>query len=68
MENEYVFEVGETLAFESDLFEEPVEGRIEKIYENSVMIRVTNCCSSDEEVAHQLHWQLIVKKSRAVHA
>ena len=40
MENEQLFEVGETYAFKSDLFESPIKGKIEKIYENSVMIRV----------------------------
>ena len=43
MENEQLFEVGETYAFKSDLFGAPVKGEIEKVYENSVMIRVINC-------------------------
>ncbi|MDT2358325.1 hypothetical protein [Enterococcus faecium] len=43
MENEQLFEVGETYAFKSDLFESPIKGKIEKIYENSVMIRVMKC-------------------------
>lgn len=38
--DEQLFEVGETGAFVSDLFEAPIKGEIEKVYENSVMIRV----------------------------
>lgn len=51
MENEELFELGETHVFQSDLFCAPVKGKIEKIYENSVMIRVVlgkyfdNSCS-----------------------
>ena len=30
MENEQLFEVGETYAFKSDLFESPIKGKIEK--------------------------------------
>lgn len=56
MENEQLFEVGETYAFKSDLFESPIKGKIEKIYENSVMIRVMNCAAEDNDTAHNLHW------------
>ncbi|WP_165037973.1 hypothetical protein [Enterococcus sp. ZJ1622] len=66
MENEQLFEVGETYAFKSDLFESPVKGMIEKIYENSVMIRVMKCAAVDNDTAHNLHWQLIVRKSGAL--
>lgn len=66
MENEQLFEVGETCAFVSDLFGAPVRGEIEKIYENSVMIRVTKCAVEDNETAHSLHWQLVVRKSSAL--
>jgi uncharacterized protein YkvS len=63
MEEEQLFEVGETCAFVSDLFGAPVKGEIEKIYENSVMIRVTNCAIEDNATADNLHWQLVVRKS-----
>ena len=33
MENEQLFEVGETYAFKSDLFGAPVKGEIEKVYD-----------------------------------
>lgn len=66
MENEQLFEVGETYAFKSDLFESPIKGKIEKIYENSVMIRVMNCAAEDNDTAHNLHWQLVVRKSSTI--
>ena len=66
MENEQLFEVGETYAFKSDLFGAPVKGEIEKVYENSVMIRVINCATEDNDTAHNLQWQLVVRKSSAV--
>lgn len=66
MKHEQLFKIGETYAFKSDLFEEPVNGKIEKIYENSVMIRVTKCSLEDNETAHNLHWQLVVRKSSAL--
>lgn len=37
-----------------------------KIYENSLMVRVLNCADEDNETAHNLHWQLVVRKSSAV--
>ena len=66
MENENLFEVGKTYAFVSDLFCSPIEAEIEKIYENSLMVRVLNCADEDNETAHNLHWQLVVRKSSAV--
>lgn len=66
MENEQLFEVGETYAFKSDLFESPIKGKIEEIYENSVMIRVMKCAVEDNDTAHNLHWQLVVRKSSTI--
>ncbi|MEY8446345.1 hypothetical protein [Enterococcus ratti] len=66
MENKQIFAIGETYAFVSDLFDAPVKGKIEKIYENSVMIRVTKCAVEEKNTAHSLHWQLVVRKSNAV--
>ena len=66
MENEQLVEVGETYEFHSDLFESPVKGKIEKIYENSVMIRVTKCATDETETADNLQWKLIVRKSNAL--
>ena len=34
MENEQLFEVGETYAFKSDLFESPIKGKIENVLKN----------------------------------
>ena len=39
---------------------------IEKVYENSVMIRVIKCAVEDNETADSLHWQLVVRKSSAI--
>ncbi|WP_373110206.1 hypothetical protein [Enterococcus hirae] len=64
--DEQLFEVGETGAFISDLFEAPIKGEIEKVYENSVMIRVIKCAVEDNETADSLHWQLVVRKSSAI--
>ncbi|MGM9903200.1 hypothetical protein A5844_001407 [Enterococcus sp. 10A9_DIV0425] len=66
MENEYLFAVGEIHEFVSDLFDSPVKGEVEKIYENSMKIRVLNCAAEDNDTADNLHWQLIVRKSSAV--
>lgn len=66
MENEELFELGETHVFQSDLFCAPVKGKIEKIYENSVMIRVVDCSLEDNDIAHNLQWQLVVQKSNII--
>jgi len=31
-----------------------------------LMVRVLNCADEDNETAHNLHWQLVVRKSSAV--